>query len=159
MLEGQRFRRVLIPLDGSATAEAAIPAALELAMALGLEVILLQVVAPVMAHIEGASRAASISPLERLQQQAEDYLGRYADSFCAQGLRACTDVRVGYDTAAEIVAAARDHGADLIAMTTHGRSGLRRLLFGSVAEIVLRRSPIPVFLVRINEAEEVRQAA
>jgi nucleotide-binding universal stress UspA family protein len=48
---------------------------------------------------------------------------------------------------------------DLIAMTTHGRTGLRRLAFGSVAEQVLRHAPVPVFLVRVSEAEAARQAA
>lgn len=62
----------------------------------------------------------------------------------AKGVRARGRVRIG-DPAAEIV-------ADLIAMTTHGRSGLGRLLFGSVAEAVLRGSPIPVFLMKMTDA-------
>jgi nucleotide-binding universal stress UspA family protein len=52
----------------------------------------------------------------------------------------------------EIVDAARASGADLIAMSTHGRSGLGRLLFGSVAEQVLRRAEVPVFLMRQTES-------
>ena len=158
MIEAKRFRRALIPLDGSTTAEAIIPVALELALALDLELILLQVLAPVVPHVEGMQRVP-VNPMERREQEAEAYLARYADSLCARGLRTCTAVRLGYDSAAEIVAAAREHAADLIAMTTHGRSGLSRLLFGSVAEAVLRRSSIPVFLVRITEAEEARKAA
>jgi nucleotide-binding universal stress UspA family protein len=59
----------------------------------------------------------------------------------------------------EIVAAARQTGADLIAMTTHGRSGLGRLLFGSVAEAVLRESRLPVFLMRVTEAQVAQRAA
>jgi nucleotide-binding universal stress UspA family protein len=52
----------------------------------------------------------------------------------------------------EIVAAARDAGADLIAMSTHGRSGLGRLLFGSVAEQVLRHADVPVLMIRHTAA-------
>jgi nucleotide-binding universal stress UspA family protein len=61
--------------------------------------------------------------------------------------------------AAEIVDAARELHADLIAMTTHGRSGLRRLMFGSVAEAVLHHSDVPVFLLRATEAEVAGRAA
>ena len=53
----------------------------------------------------------------------------------------------------ELVAAAREPGADLIAMTTHGRSGFGRLLFGSVAEAVLRQAKIPVLLMRLTERQ------
>jgi nucleotide-binding universal stress UspA family protein len=61
------------------------------------------------------------------------------------------ETRVGRpDT--EILAAARSAGADLIAMSTHGRSGVRRLLFGSVAEQVLRQADVPVFLIREHGA-------
>ena len=53
----------------------------------------------------------------------------------------------------ELVAAARETGADLIAMTTHGRSGFGRLLFGSVAEAVLRQAEIPVLMMRLTERQ------
>lgn len=69
----------------------------------------------------------------------------------AKGVRAGGRVRIG-DPAAEIV-------ADLIAMTTHGRSGLGRFLFGSVAEAVLRGSPIPVFLMKMTDAVEARRVS
>ena len=59
--------------------------------------------------------------------------------------------------AQEIVAAAREAGADLIAMSTHGRGGLGRLIFGSVAEAVLREAEIPVLLMRTTEAEVARR--
>jgi len=58
-----------------------------------------------------------------------------------------------------IVAAARETGADLIAMSTHGRSGLGRLVFGSVAQAVLRHVEIPVFLMRTTEAQVAKRVA
>jgi nucleotide-binding universal stress UspA family protein len=61
--------------------------------------------------------------------------------------------------AEEIVAAARESGADLIAMSTHGRGGLGRLVFGSVAQAVLRHVDMPVFLMRATEAKVARRAA
>jgi hypothetical protein len=69
-----------------------------------------------------------------------------------------TDVRRG-EPVAEILQGAREAEADLIAMTTHGRSGLRRLLFGSVAEAVLRQAEIPVFLMRLANDQAAARAA
>jgi nucleotide-binding universal stress UspA family protein len=158
MIEPTRFRRALIPLDGSAVAEAVIPVFLELALPLKLDVVLLQVLPPVTPQVTEGSRHVMVDATERLQQEAEAYLGRYAEGLCAHGLSARTAVRVG-DPANEIAAGAREYQADLIAMTTHGRSGLSRLLFGSVAEAVLRRVDVPVFLIRITEAEAGRAAA
>lgn len=158
MIEPTRFRRALIPLDGSAVAEAVIPVFLEFALPLKLEVVLLQVLAPVTPQVSEGSRHVIVDATERLRQEAEAYLGRYAEGLCAQGLSARTAVRVG-DAATEIAAGAREYQADLIAMTTHGRSGLSRLLFGSVAEAVLRLADVPVFLIRITEAEAGRAAA
>ena len=63
------------------------------------------------------------------------------------------------EPAEEILAGAREAGADLIAMTTHGRSGLGRLLFGSGAEAVLRQSEVPVFLMRQTEFQVAARAA
>lgn len=64
-------------------------------------------------------------------------------------------VRCGHP-ASEIVAEAREHGADLIVMATHGRTGLARLLAGSVASSVMRRAPIPVLVMRLEEGGEPR---
>ena len=79
----------------------------------------------------------------------------------ALGVETETEVRDG-PAVGEILAAARERGADLIAMTTHGRSGPARALFGSVAEAVVRHASMPVFLLRITEAEltqtQARQA-
>lgn len=158
MIQAPRFRRALIPLDGSAIAEAIIPAFLDFALPLKLEVVLLQVLAPVRPQTAEGSRFVGVNVLERLQREAEVYLGRYADGFRAHGLSARTAVRVG-DATTEIAAGAREYQADLIAMTTHGRSGLSRLLFGSVAEAVLRQASVPVFLMRITKAESAGRAA
>jgi nucleotide-binding universal stress UspA family protein len=91
-------------------------------------------------------------------QESRAYLKRHADDLSASGLAVRTAVRTG-DPAAEIIRGAREYQADLIAMTTHGRSGLSRLIFGSVAEAVLRRASVPVFLTRLTEAEAGRHAA
>jgi nucleotide-binding universal stress UspA family protein len=90
--------------------------------------------------------------------EAERYLQDTADIIVAKGGRAQVTVRSG-DPATEIVNAAHDLGADLVAMATHGRSGIRRVLFGSVAEGVLRRAPVPLLLVHGRTPDAARHAA
>jgi nucleotide-binding universal stress UspA family protein len=77
---------------------------------------------------------------------ARAHLGHIAAGLAAEGVPADPAVRAG-DPAHEIVAEAADRGADLIAMATHGRSGLTRAFLGSVAERVVATSPVPVLLV------------
>jgi nucleotide-binding universal stress UspA family protein len=89
---------------------------------------------------------------------AESYLRAVAATPLFEGLQVLTTVRSG-EAPQEIVAAARDLKADVIAMTTHGRTGLKRLLFGSVAEAVLRMADIPVFMVRAAHLEAAMRVA
>lgn len=93
--------------------------------------------------------------LEVQRQEAEAYLAGLSLTLEARGLRVKTCVRGG-DAAPEILAAAREEAVDLIAMTTHGRTGPARLLLGSVAETVLRHADVPVFLLRQTAKEAAR---
>ena len=85
-------------------------------------------------------------------KEAREYLASVAADLRGRGVRVTTDARHG-EPVTELVAAARETGADLIAMTTHGRSGIGRLLFGSVAEAVLRQAEIPVLMMRLTERQ------
>jgi nucleotide-binding universal stress UspA family protein len=80
-------------------------------------------------------------------RQAQAYLDRIADHVAAPGVRVHSIVKQGVP-ARQIVAAAREIDADVIAMATHSRRGLGRLMFGSVAEAVLHESNLPVILIR-----------
>lgn len=152
------YRRILVPLDGSPLAEAALPSVSSLARPLGLEIALLRVVPVIVPKVVEGRRQIVVDEGQRLAQEAEDYLRGVADRLAADGFRVFTSVRSG-DAAAEIIAGAGECQADLIGMTTHGRTGLPRLFFGSVAEAVLRRASIPVFVVRETEAQAARRAA
>jgi nucleotide-binding universal stress UspA family protein len=151
-------RRALVPLDGSTVAEAIIPFVSRMAPPLGLEIALLRVVRWTPPQVMEGRHTVVVDNMERLNQEADLYLRTIAAQLSTNGLRALTAVRVG-DPATEILAGAHECEADLIAMTTHGRSALGRLLFGSVAEAVLRRASIPVFIVRATEVTERRAAA
>ena len=151
------YKRALIPLDGSPVAETILPFILDIAGPLDIEVVLLRVLPPVPPVVIEGTRQITIDDEEVRRADAEEYLAPLAVDLRNKGVRVDTRVEHGMPAAA-IVDAAREVQADLIAMTTHGRSGLRRLVFGSVAEAVLRHSDIPVFLLRATEAQVAGRA-
>lgn len=142
-----KLRKVLVPLDGSVLAEAALPRAVELVASSGAKLLLLRAVE--------TNRLSGIDRTEaqlRAVREAEDYLTRIGDRLTALGVKDI-EVSIWYGPAVSaIVQAAQLHPVDLIVMTTHGRSGLGRLVLGSVAESVLRGTTTPILLVRAPEA-------
>jgi len=152
------YKRALVPLDGSMIAEAIVPFILEIAGPLDMEVVLLRVVVPAPPVLfEGASHVI-VDDVDKLRTEAEEYLASIATALRARGVRVTIHVRVG-DAVSQILAGAHEVDADLIAMTTHGRGGFGRLLFGSIAEAVLRQAEIPVFLMRQTKAQVAARAA
>lgn len=142
--------KILVPLDGSELSAEILPVVERLAGPLDLSIALLHVVEPL-----SRSAMAEAAPLVEeviafRQSDAEGYLAKVADSLKTKGLRIRHSVRVG--TVVDMIQEyAREEGSGLIAMTTHGRTGLGRLFFGSVAERVLRASPVPVLLWKARE--------
>ena len=150
------YRRMLVALDGSLVAEGIIPFIMQIAGPLDMQVVVLRVLVPVppMA-VEGTRR---LEDAEKHRVEAEEYLAGIVRELRDRGVHATTEVRRG-EPVAEILEGAREAKADLIAMTTHGRSGLGRLLFGSVAEAVLRQADIPVFLMRLPDDRAAARSA
>jgi nucleotide-binding universal stress UspA family protein len=153
------LRRVLVPLDGDPLAEQVLEPAAALAQLVGAEITLLRVVrpaGPVPADLpEGAAGREAAALLEQVRglhrqvlREAEGYLTRVAGRLRAPGRRVQTKVVVGEHAASAILDEARDGGADLIALATHGRHGLPRLLLGSVADKVVRGAAAPVLVLR-----------
>ena len=144
------YKRVLVPLDGSELGESIMPFILQIAGPLDMTVVLVRVLEPAPPMAVEDTRYFP-GDLAELQRDAENYLAAVAAGLRARGVDVTWETRVGRpDT--EILAAARSAGADLLAMSTHGRSGVGRLLFGSVAEQVLRQADGPVFLIREHGA-------
>ena len=132
--------RVLVPLDGSDWAEQILPPITAFARALRCKVVLFQV-SPVFLF-ECSCQAA--------ERMAKTYLTRVASRLEEQGIEG--SVAVGTDLVAEsIVQYARTNHVDLIAMSTHGRTGIARWALGSVADRVLRSADMPLFLVRSRQ--------
>ena len=142
------YQRVLVPLDGSKMAEQAIPYASELCKG-STTVTLFQVVhIPIPLAAPDASLAVPMPSQAELIQEAKTYLESIAAKLRLEGVRVDVDA-VERDVVADaIVEYAAEHDIDLIVMTTHGRSGLSRMIFGSVAEAVVRNAPCPVLLIR-----------
>lgn len=143
------YERILVPLDGSELAEAILPFAEQIAGPLDAELVLARVVEPIVAAVGLASgEVGGDDALRHHQMAAKRYLEELAERLTTKGLRVRTLAALGVP-GLEIPAMAEAEKADLIAMTTHGRTGVRRLLFGSVAEEVLRRASLPVLLFRM----------
>ena len=156
------YRKILLTLDGSDVAREAVPHARELARALHSEVTLLQGVDSV-AHL--LAQTATIEPIaaggvtadvaeEAVAAQrvaAQEYLASVEQELRDAGIEAVgSAIREGRATE-EIEAAVQELGCDLVVMATHGRSGLRRAVLGSVADHVVRHTPgAPVLLVHLD---------
>ena len=143
------FDRILVPLDGSPFSEQVLTAVTSLSQSTGSSIVLVQVVPSGgsirrrVAHPFRRSDAGETAQLE----ETSGYLSALAEEIRSKGTDVTIDVAHG-PPAEEIVAMATRHRASLIAMCTHGRTGIRRLALGSVAEQVLRRSAMPLFLYR-----------
>jgi nucleotide-binding universal stress UspA family protein len=155
---GVRIRHILVPLDGTPLAEQILEPVMQLGRLLEAEFTLTRVVKPILpltlppeAGAYGDTAARIMQKVERaheyLKQEARDYLEQVATRFAAEGLRACTQVVVEEQAAVGILGQAR-RPIDLIAMQTHGRGGLSRLLLGSTADKVIRGATIPVLIQR-----------
>jgi len=131
-------RRILVPLDGSELAEQVLPTVTAVAQALGCELVLFQVTI-VYHSLEEAYYAAD--------QDVQAYLARIASRLIEQGIEVSTATGIGA-VAESIVDHAEVNDVDLIAMCTHGRTGIARWALGSVADRVLRAGDKPILLVR-----------
>lgn len=139
---------LLVPLDGSAYAEQALPFAQLLAGPDG-EIRLITVVAPpdyLMSTVEGAKSAVSLQ--RWISDEASGHLQNVADRLRASGVASVTTTTVNGDPGLEILAAATDPAVSMIVMSSAGRGALGRLEFGSVADRVARTATIPVMIVR-----------
>jgi nucleotide-binding universal stress UspA family protein len=150
--------KILIPLDGSKMGEAAIPAIEKfigkLSPDINVEVILLGVVTVLRHWVVVGEASTPIAYTEEeiksIKQQVMNYLEKTGQGMRNKGVTVKCVVRTG-DATEEILKTAQASEVDMIAMSTHGRSGLSRLAFGSITEKVLREAKVPVLTVRATE--------
>lgn len=143
------YDKVLVPLDGSSVAEVVLPHVELLGRDLGSEIVLFRVIPPPQGVIDEAGRQiiSVDAAIDSAVGGATDYLRQVATGLKDKGVKSVAEEVVIGHPAEQIVDRAKD-GVDLIAMATHGRSGISRWVYGSVAERVLRHAVTPVLLVR-----------
>jgi nucleotide-binding universal stress UspA family protein len=150
----KHYKHILVPLDGSELAELALADAFSLAQLNEAEVVLLQVISPFDYIVGDTTPMVFADELVKAHQDAAlHYLEEITGRKECRNLRVRLAVATG--TPAEtIIDYAHREPIDLIVMATHGRSGLRRWVYGSVADKVLRGADVPVLLVRAHPTRE-----
>ena len=149
-----KLKTVIVPLDGSSLAESVLPHVISLARPLALEVNLIRVYAlPASAYVvaEGVAGAGPAPFREAAEKESGAYLDGKVAELRATGIGRVLATTLEGEPAGEIIDLARKTPANLIAISTHGRSGIGRWLLGSVAERVLQHSGDPVLLIRAAE--------
>jgi nucleotide-binding universal stress UspA family protein len=153
--EGEALR-ILVPLDGTALGETALPPAVTLARLLGGSLVLVRAIPA----LQRSGLSLWIGPLvvdpvehTALEAAARSYLDSIRDALADQGVTAVVVVAEG-DTPIAVTEATREHGCGLVALATHGRAGLSKLAIGSRAEAIITTVPAPVLVVRPTEVVE-----
>lgn len=151
-----KLRSVLLPTDFSECAGHALSYATELARDSGAKLLCVHVIEPVMPSV-GYTGMTEPLPIADISEQMEDSATRELPKIA--GCEECAGLDVEEviahgDPATEIVRAAQERGCDLIVISSHGRTGLGRILFGSTAEAVVRHAPCPVLVVKPPPGKE-----
>lgn len=144
------YKNILIAVDGSTAAQRGLTEGLHLAKATGGRVMLVHVVNAMLLESEIASTAYYQALAEAFRKEGSEILENAAMAAREAGISFEQKMieKIGAHASDEIVSGARQWRADLIVIGTHGRRGLKRLVMGSDAELVLRHSPVPVLMVR-----------
>ena len=142
------YEKILVPLDGSKRAEMIRPHVRELASRFQATVILIMVIEYIYSDGIGEPHTGiSEKNFNAKLKESEAYLNKVASKLQSKGIGCKTLVAHG-PVVEKIIEAAESEGADLIAMTSHGRGGLPRIFYGSVAAGILNRVDRPLFIVR-----------
>ncbi len=145
------FQQILVPLDGSARAEQALPVAARLARAAQGTITLVQAVNPPSRFMEGVGTIVLPDILDENVPAAKDYLEGIVQTSSLRGIPTVTEVVSGHPAQA-IIIAAREERVDLIVLCSHGYTGAMRWVLGSIAEKVARHAPVPVLILHEGHA-------
>jgi len=147
------YSKILVPLDGSRRAERVLGHVENMALSFGAKVILLRAVRPPPLVGRDSSELQQFQKnMEEIQKEAEDYLNTVKRKFNEMGIEAQAQVTVA-PVVKEILNVAEKESVDLIALASHGRSGLSRLFYGSVAAGILQRIDRPLLVIRSQDKE------
>jgi nucleotide-binding universal stress UspA family protein len=150
-----RIRRILLPTDFSECGNYALSYTTWLARQFGASILCVHVIEPLVPAVgyTGMTEPLPIADItEQLEDSAERELPKLAECEECEGLEV-EEMIVHGEAASEIVRVAKDQAVDLIVISSHGRTGLGRILFGSTAEAVVRHAPCPVLVVKPSREE------
>jgi nucleotide-binding universal stress UspA family protein len=157
--EFPQLQNILLPTDFSGCANFALPYAASIARATGATIICVHVVEPLVPAV-GYTGLAEPMPIaditDQLPDSAERQLPKLAECEECAGIK-LEEVIVHGDAAAEIVRVAAEREVDLIVISSHGRTGLGRIIFGSTAEAIVRHARCPVLVVKPPHEEETEE--
>ncbi|WP_336975288.1 universal stress protein [Acinetobacter pittii] len=143
------YQHILVPIDGSETSMVAMKEAIKLGKALNSKITVVQVMALDPFIADAYVKTGETNELiERTRTYLLNILEQAKQQFSNEGITVETKLLEGFVVHEEIIQAAQDLNADLIVMGSHGRTGVRKLVLGSVAQKVLGESHIPVLIVR-----------
>jgi nucleotide-binding universal stress UspA family protein len=143
-----RYKKIVVPLDGSGWSQRAVPHAVDIARANGAEIILLHVFRPPTAeYTDQIALAGQEGQIQQLRDAMKQYLIGVRTQLRNEDVTVRTQMIEGLAVSSLICDYINDEGADLVVMSTHGRGGMARFLFGSVAREVMEGVKVPVLLV------------
>lgn len=146
------FTHMLIPLDGSVLSKQILPYAKQMAIRMGCDVTLMQVMELKLVHSYELDVVGAANMIRVARDEATHHLNDLVEEFGLAGIKATAVVKQELDPAESILQYVSQHAIDVIAMTTHGHSGLKQLFLGSVANRLVNASHVPVVLVRPESA-------
>jgi nucleotide-binding universal stress UspA family protein len=141
------YKRILVPLDGSPLSEAVLPHAEVIAKAMDAEIILLNIIPSIAPEFSVPSSTPILSTFPQIEAEMKTYLKSMCSKLEKEGLRVTYLIREGVMPEI-ILEVAEIMQVDMIAMSTHGRTGAQRLWFGSITDGVVHRSLLPVMVIR-----------
>ncbi len=149
MFQHRPFNKIVVPTDGSAWSERAIPYAVDFARIGGGEVILLHIFTPPMHEfVDSLAIAGEYELANRIREEIKQHLLGLRNEVREQGVECRLHIIDAVGVGQHIIDYIETENADLAVMTTHGHSGLARLVFGSVANKVMHDVNVPVLVIR-----------
>lgn len=144
--------KILVPVDFSSSSHAALDAATELAEKFHAEIVLFHVI-PAFPNVSIPDSITEASVVEQARKAAEERFAVSHRSLAAKSIKMSSGIEVGNDVAGAILDAAEHNGADMIVISTHGLSGWYPMVFGSIAEKIVKLAQCPVLLLRTPRPE------
>jgi nucleotide-binding universal stress UspA family protein len=149
MTEQSRYKKIIVPIDGSGWSERAIPHAVDIAHKYNSELVLLHVFKPPAAEYLGEiALAGQDEQLMQLREEMKQHLMALRSKLRSENIEVRVQWIEGSGVAEIIIDYLKEEKADLVVMSSHGRTGISRMLFGSVANQVMEAVHIPVLIVR-----------